>query len=81
MSAQEFDEWWSYFQVEPFGEERADLRMGIIASTLANINRDAKARPEPYRPLDFMPYSEKPTANQLMRDRLRGAFVVRKKSG
>lgn len=45
----------AYYELEPFGEERADLRSGIVASTVANAHRDPKRRRKPFRPLDFMP--------------------------
>lgn len=47
--------WMEYASIEPFGEERDDYRSGIVASVIANVNRDSKTRPEPYSPLDFMP--------------------------
>lgn len=31
-----------YYQIEPWGEKRADLRSGIIASILHNVNRGKK---------------------------------------
>lgn len=40
----------AYEQLEPFGEYRDDLRAGIVASTIANVN--SKRR---YKPDDFMP--------------------------
>jgi len=40
--------------VEPFGEDRADFRSAIVASTVANAFRDPKKR-KPYKPDDFMP--------------------------
>jgi hypothetical protein len=57
MTAYGLAEWMAYFELEPWGEERADLRAGIVASTLANIHRSDKTRA--FSPLDFMPYSEK----------------------
>ncbi|HEY8766051.1 MAG TPA: hypothetical protein VIP09_02115 [Dehalococcoidia bacterium] len=36
-------------------EENEDLRSGIVASVIANVNRDPKQRSEPYSPQDFMP--------------------------
>jgi hypothetical protein len=33
----ELAEWAAYYQCEPFGEERADLRAGIVASVIANV--------------------------------------------
>lgn len=44
----------AYGRVEPFGEQRADLRSGIIASTVANVNRGR--RQKAFQPTDFMPY-------------------------
>ena len=46
-------EWQDYAMLEPFGEERADLRSAIIAATVANVHRGKKQRP--FRPADFMP--------------------------
>lgn len=47
-------EWQIYNQIEPFGEERADLRAGIIASTIANCLARQKGKPA-FRVEDFMP--------------------------
>ena len=55
ISSRELTEWMVYAQVEPFGEERGDLRAGIVASTIANVNRDAKKRRKPFEPEEFMP--------------------------
>ena len=48
-----FLEWIEYYKLEPFGEERADLRAGIVASTIANVNRGKGQRA--YKPSEFMP--------------------------
>lgn len=57
LSSRQIAEWMVFFSIEgPIGEERADLRAGIIASTLANVNR---GKGKPFRPTDFMPYTEK----------------------
>ena len=53
MSWHEFQEWQVYHALSPLGERRADLRAGIIASTMANIWRGAEA--PAYAPSDFMP--------------------------
>ncbi len=53
MSAAELDEWMLYARIEPFGEERADLRMGILASLIANVNRAKGA--DAFTPSDFIP--------------------------
>lgn len=53
ISSRELSEWIEYAKMEPFGEERADLRAGIIASTFANLYR--KKGKKPLQPQDFMP--------------------------
>ena len=39
ISVHEFREWRAFYDLEPFGEERQDLRIGSIVSTLVNIYR------------------------------------------
>ena len=55
MSSLEFAEWLEFGEIEPWGEERADVRSAIVASTVANANRDPKARKKPFTVADFMP--------------------------
>lgn len=55
VSSLELAEWMAFYRLEPFGEERDDLRTGIVASTVAETARDTKRRRRPYRPKDFMP--------------------------
>lgn len=66
MSSRELTEWMAYAQLEPFGEARGDLRAGIVASTIANANRDAKKQPHPYTPHQFMPLVEEPEPDAEM---------------
>lgn len=54
ISSDEFTEWLAYYQIEPFGEGIADLRHGTACALVANINRNAEVRPEPYEPGDFI---------------------------
>jgi hypothetical protein len=59
-------------------EERADLRIGILSSLLANIYRNPKKRSQPFEPQDFMltRQSQKvPTQEQLER-KLDGIFNI-----
>lgn len=55
MSWRQYSAWQAYANVEPFGEERADLRAGIVASLIANVNRDTTQKPTPFSAVDFMP--------------------------
>lgn len=56
MTAEEFGEWQALYRISPWGEWSADLRAGIIASTMANVNRGENKKP--YTPLDFMPLQQ-----------------------
>ena len=66
ISSRELTEWQAYYSLDPFGEDRADLRAGIIAATTANMLRAKGAKG--YKPQDFMPRFEKP--RQDWRDQL-----------
>jgi hypothetical protein len=46
-------------------QERNDWRTGVIASTIANANRNPKKRSKPYEPSDFMPARKKKKAKPL----------------
>ena len=65
----EFQEWFLYYQIEPWGQERADLRAGQICATVANFAGKTLAdNAEKLKPLDFMPYSQierKPAAQDI----------------
>ena len=52
MPSRTLTEWMAYYEVEPFGQERADLRSGIVASTVANVFGGKGQRS---KPSDFMP--------------------------
>lgn len=54
MSADEFVEHWTDYRMNPWGEERDDLRAGIVASLLFNINRTKDTAPR--SPTDFVLY-------------------------
>ena len=68
ISSRDFAEWMAYSRLEPWGEERADLRAGIVASTIANSNRGKGQKP--FKVADFLPSfepeSEEEAAARLM---------------
>lgn len=74
MSSRELTEWLAFDRISPIGDERDDLRAGIVASTVANCHR---SRREPFTPQDFMPFVQKPemapaVAIDRLRKRLKG---------
>lgn len=76
MGSREFSEWMAYYGIEPWGEDRADLRVALLTSLTANINR--KSGSPPLRPADFMPYRER-NDKEDETEKLRG--FLRRKSG
>jgi hypothetical protein len=79
MPAPMLDEWRAFYMVHPWGERRADLRSGIIASMLSSKKRAT--------PADFMPDFDRPPRAAAMSDenmkQVAGAFFrsVRKRRG
>jgi len=57
-TAREFYEWVAYYRMNPWGEERADLRTGIVCALTANVHRGKNGKA--YKPTDFLPkYNER----------------------
>jgi hypothetical protein len=72
ISARELSEWMAYFMLEPFGEERADVRAAIVAATVANTARDPKRHRRPFQASDFMPkFERKERERQTWEEQLR----------
>ena len=70
-------QWLAYDQLEPIGETRADLRAGIIASTIANVQRSKGAAA--YKPGDFMPkFAQPPQSQSDMFAQVRAAMMAGK---
>ena len=61
-------EWRALYEVEPWGERRADLRAGIIASTTYNMHR---GRGPALKADDFMPdFDRKPQSVSEMQAKI-----------
>lgn len=54
--------------MEPFGEERADIRSATNTMVLANANRDPKKKRTPYTIEDFMLFKDEPDKPQPSRE-------------
>ncbi len=53
ISSHELAEWIAEYRIEPFGEERADLREASHMALVANINRDQKKNRKGFDISDF----------------------------
>lgn len=54
MTWSEFLDWIAYYELEPFGPERADWNAAMVAATVANANRDPKNREKAFTVKDFI---------------------------
>ena len=87
MPAHVWDDWLWYAKREPFGEERDDLRAGIVASVVANAMGRKKGQ-KAFKPKDFIPIftPRKPKTPDALFEKLKainalmgGAFVDKRK--
>jgi hypothetical protein len=67
----EFEE---LYRLDPWGPERFDLAAGIVASTIANVNRAPKS--EPFRPADFMAYVDREELAARDRERMNAKILA-----
>lgn len=44
----------AFYDLEPFGDVVADLRAGSVAAVIANVNRNAEKREQPFTADDFI---------------------------
>lgn len=52
ISSLELSEWQAFYTIDPFGEERADMRAAMMAANVANAWKDKKQRT--FKLKDFM---------------------------
>lgn len=72
MSGNEFADWATFYEICPFGPWRDDLQAGIVASTLANVNKKKDA--PMFKPSDFMPRFEKRNTKPMTGDEIVNHF-------
>lgn len=49
----EYNNWWAYYQIEPFGELRQDFRVGQLCATVVNMVGSDDG--DPLEATDFIP--------------------------
>jgi hypothetical protein len=62
MSSAEFGYWKAFYSLEPFGDRIDDIRMGTVASVVANAHR--KEDTPPFKPKDFIPWAHEPAVKE-----------------
>lgn len=58
MTARQFDEWQAFYQLDPWGEERADMRAAMLTSRIYNALRDKNG--QGYTVYDFLLWTDRP---------------------
>jgi hypothetical protein len=53
ISSAELSDWLTYYELEPWGEQQAEYRAGLIASAMANTTR-SKRSDHLFKPAEFM---------------------------
>ena len=67
MSSKEISEWGIYFSLEPWGEERQDMKFGQLCALIANAVTGKKGRT--FKPEDFLlktKADEKPAWQEML---------------
>jgi hypothetical protein len=72
MTWQQLRDWQEYYSLEPFGEEAAWLRNGMLCSLIYGANRGTNSPVK--TPIDFMPFADNGKAR---RSGAKGAKVTR----
>lgn len=62
----------AYQRIKPWGEERADLRMGVLAALTANLHRGKGQKP--YTAKDFMPKFSNVQRGRELKQKLKSIF-------
>ena len=75
LDSREFAEWMAFYRMDPWGEERADVRMAQLCAMYANVNKGKRGKQ--YKIEDFMLFAEKPSDKKPMRGEVASAMVSR----
>lgn len=76
IDSREISEWAAYYRINPWGQFRADLRMGIQAALFANANSQ---KGKTFKPSDFMPFIDQhtePVSSEELKTRIVEAFKM-----
>jgi len=70
LTSAQLSELIAYDCIEPMGDERADFRIAQLTALTAEINRDSKHRRQPFKPQDFMRFSQEKKKVQTPADQV-----------
>lgn len=64
LPSSEFKEWCAYYTIEPWGDFRADMRSGVVASSIWNVYASSRGVKPTATPQQFMPFFDLQEAGQ-----------------
>jgi hypothetical protein len=74
MDAEEFGWWAALYRRDPWGEERADARHGILCSLVANA---LSGKGKKFKPADFVPkYGPRPKAKKSLYEQFKAITIA-----
>lgn len=53
MPQSEWPYWIAFYRLEPFGGDVQDTQLAQLCAVLANVNRNPKQKPQPFKVTDF----------------------------
>jgi hypothetical protein len=74
LPAKDWAELQALDRLDPFGPERGDWRMAILASLMVNLKRDPK-KTKPFKPIDFMPFLDPELRKRSEQHDLKAALI------
>lgn len=77
MGAAEFEDWWRYYQEEPFGTMRENLNAGIIAAAVVNCRQGRKRGSADVKPSDFLMKSRREAVDERASETQRSLGILR----
>jgi len=77
ISREELSEWIAFSQLEPFGTEFEEYLAALVASVIAEVNRNRKKRGKPFAPTEFMQKWGEPEAGKATTPEAMFEFVKR----
>jgi len=73
LTSRQVSEWIAFSELEPFGEQIDWLRTGVLASLIANVNKQKGAKP--FKPTDFMPEESRHVSQTESTDEMKSKIL------
>lgn len=77
LSREELVEWMAFAEVEPFGSKFEEYLAALVASVVAEVNRNKKKRGRPFAPSEFFQDWGEPDKNKATTPEAMFQFIQR----